>query len=266
MEYIYAKRLKDPEKAARHRRLAGDAARRMRRLKKAGGSADPAMLRRPLTSDQTPTAPSAPLPESESPPDPPDRCPPLSRAVVVVSGLPRAGTSMVMQMLQAGGLPVLADEDRQADEDNPRGYFEYEPVKRLRQDNAWLDQARGKAVKVIAPLLDSLKPGVAYGVLMVERDLDEILQSQERMLARQARSGSELSGSRLKAIYRKQLRQIKRMLSENHVATLFLDHRLCVTDPAAASDRINAFFGGCLDASAMARAVDPTLYRQRRPA
>ena len=110
--------------------------------------------------------------------------PPLSESLIVVTGLPRSGTSMLMQMLAAGGVAVLSDELRTADEDNPRGYLEFEPVKNLLKDSHWLFEARGKAIKIIAPLLSALPPGLPCRVILCERDLDEVLDSQERMLLR----------------------------------------------------------------------------------
>ena len=104
--------------------------------------------------------------------------------LIVVTGLPRSGTSMLMQMLAAGGVGVLSDGLRAADEDNPRGYLEFEPVKNLLKDSKWLFEARGKAVKIVAPLLAALPPGLPCRVILCERDLDEVLDSQERMLAR----------------------------------------------------------------------------------
>src|SRR5512134_4034770 len=103
--------------------------------------------------------------------------------ITVVTGLPRAGTSLVMQMLVAGGVPILVDGARPADADNPRGYLEFAPVKRLREDASWLPRARGRAVKVVVPLVCDLPPSERYRVLLVERDVREVLASQRTMLA-----------------------------------------------------------------------------------
>jgi len=101
-----------------------------------------------------------------------------SEAITIVSGLPRSGTSMMMKMLEAGGLPVLTDEIRTADADNPRGYYEFERVKQIETDNAWLPEARGKAVKMIAALLKHLPPDYRYRVIFMQRKMEELsLQS-----------------------------------------------------------------------------------------
>ena len=119
------------------------------------------------------------------------------RFVTVVSGLPRSGTSLMMQMLAAGGVELLIDQIRRADADNPRGYFELEAVKRTRQDASWLDDAAGKAVKVIHLLLRDLPDDREYRVVMMSRDLDEVLASQQAMLARSGKKGANLPPERL---------------------------------------------------------------------
>src|SRR5438445_13894335 len=104
--------------------------------------------------------------------------------IIIVSGLPRSGTSVMMQMLENGGVEVLTDNLRTADTDNPRGYYELEPVKRIKRDASWLPQTRGKAFKMVSQLLYDLPPGESYRIIFMERDLDEVLASQEKMLRR----------------------------------------------------------------------------------
>ena len=131
-------------------------------------------------------------PENESTfnarPGPPPEDP--SRDIVIVTGLPRSGTSMLMQVLVAGGINPLVDAHRPADVDNPRGYFEYEPATRLRQDDSWVPLARGKVVKLVLPLIPSLPPGESYRLVVIQRDLGEVLDSQRRMLDRLGREGA----------------------------------------------------------------------------
>ena len=114
--------------------------------------------------------------------------------IVVVSGLPRSGTSLMMQMLEAGGLPILMDDRRPADADNPRGYYEFQPVKTLDKDNSWMAQAEGKAVKVVSLLLYHLPPGHDYKVLFMERTIAEVLASQTAMLKRLQPTAAPPSG------------------------------------------------------------------------
>jgi len=199
--------------------------------------------------------------------------PPLGEDVLVVSGLPRSGTSMLMQMLEAGGMTILTDRVRTADEDNPKGYFEFEKSKKLLRDQSWLAEARGKALKVVAPLICSLPAGYNYRVLLMERDYDEILASQAKMIARRMESGqaepidnSAERHARLRREYARIISQTRTVLrNRSSVKLLELCHEDIVRDPAQAAVTINAFSGGSLDISAMASAVDSSLHRNRHP-
>ncbi len=191
---------------------------------------------------------------------------PLSESLIVVTGLPRSGTSMLMQMLAAGGMGVLTDELRAPDEDNPRGYLEFEPVKNLLNDSKWLSESRGKAIKIIAPLLVALPPGSACRVILCERDLDEVLDSQERMLLRRNRVLAATPERRglLKAEYMRTLGRLKAMLSRRlHTRLLEIEYRIAISDPLVTAERMNSFLGGGLDVAKMAAAVEPTLHRNR---
>ena len=114
----------------------------------------------------------------------------MDQEIIVVSGLPRSGTSLMMQMLAAGGVEVVTDHVRTADTDNPRGYYEFELVKKIKQDASWLPEARGKAVKMVSQLLYDLPAGEKYRIIFLERDLDEVLVSQEKMLERLGRTAA----------------------------------------------------------------------------
>jgi hypothetical protein len=186
--------------------------------------------------------------------------------VVVVSGLPRSGTSMMMQMLRAGGLEPWTDGVRQADEDNPAGYLECEQVKRLAEDSAWVRQARGRAVKVVSRLLHCLPADEEYRVLFMQRDLNEVLASQRAMLRRQRRP-VEVDDGRLAGIFASHLRQVEEWLAtQPQIQTLWIDHRQAIAEPLAVANRVAGFLGRPLDVAAMARVVDPRLYRQRAEA
>lgn len=184
--------------------------------------------------------------------------------ITVVSGLPRSGTSMMMQMLHAGGHPCLTDERRTADADNPRGYFEYEKVKQLRTDCSWLPEAEGKAVKIIAQLLSPLPTELDYRIIFMRRELDEVIASQNRMLARQGRGGGALSDERLCEIFDQQLRQIEKLLADRNIPTLYVPHRAVIEEPTTIAQQVKEFLGLDLDLSAMVRVVDGDLYRQRQ--
>ena len=187
---------------------------------------------------------------------------PVNQTLVIVTGLPRSGTSMMMQMLNAGGLPVLSDGERMADENNPKGYFEYTPATQLRRNSSWVPDAKGFVVKIVAQLLWHLPRGEEfnYRVVFMNRDLSEVLASQEKMLAR---LGQASTSGNLQKVFSKQLTQVFRFLNARKIPTLSVDYPRCINDPATVADEINAFFDGALDVEAMAAAVDPSLYRNQ---
>jgi hypothetical protein len=188
------------------------------------------------------------------------------RPIVVVSGLPRSGTSMAMQMLEAGGLPVLADAVRQPDESNPKGYFELEGVKRLHEDAGalWLAQAPGHAVKIVSPLLTWLPETHAYRVVFMRRDLREIVRSQIELLAARGESSSAEDPARMMAAYTEHLAQVARFLTRRSCfTTLDVEYARVLQDPLREARRLSTFLGGRLDPGKMAAIVDARLYRQR---
>jgi len=184
--------------------------------------------------------------------------------ITIVSGLPRSGTSMAMQMLVAGGVQALTDAARAADVDNPRGYLEFERVKALREDKVWVADAVGKCVKVIHLLLPELPLPFSYRVIFLRRSLDEVVRSQAKMLERSGRSGGGLSADRLKAMYETQLKSVDAWLAvQPNFAVLRVDHADFIRVPRAVASAVDAFVGGGLDVAAMAAAVDPSLHRNR---
>jgi hypothetical protein len=188
--------------------------------------------------------------------------------IVVVSGLPRSGTSMLMKMLEAGGLSVVTDGQRTADEDNPKGYFEVERIKSLAQesDRRWLAGARGKAIKVISYLLRSLPSQFNYRVVFVRRDIDEVLASQNKMLARRGET-DDTPPERMRELFEKDVGRARHMLAhEAQFETLEVQYTAILARPLEEARRIAGFVGGGLDVEAMAAAVDPGLYRNRASA
>ena len=183
--------------------------------------------------------------------------------VTVVSGLPRSGTSMLMQMLAAAAYPCLTDGVRRADADNPHGYFEYEQVKRIRQDRTWLPEAKGKAVKIIAQLIPFLSPQFGYRVIFMDRNISEVLASQRKMLQRQGKSGGNLSDVELGKIFERQVCEVKRVLAQRNIPTLGVAYSEAVQRPVEIAEKVQAFLGEDLDVCAMAAAIAPNPYRQR---
>lgn len=184
--------------------------------------------------------------------------------VTIVSGLPRSGTSMMMQLLEAGGLPALTDNIRRADEDNPRGYYEFEAVKQVREDASWLDEAQGKVVKMVYRLLYDLPSDRTYRVIFMRRSLDEVIASQEEMLRRQGKESAEVGQAQLAAMYRRQLKDVETWLRDQPVfSVLYVDYHDVLQRPETVVEKINQFLGGSLDTAAMLRVPDRSLYRQR---
>lgn len=187
--------------------------------------------------------------------------------IVVVSGLPRSGTSMMMRMLEAGGVPPLEDGVRTADESNPKGYFEFERVKELDKpqgDVAWLPAARGKAVKVISFLLTWLPETCNYQVIFMQRDLDEVLASQQQMLSRRGESGADIDIPQSRLVFQSHLTQVERfMAARSCFETLYVSYREAVVAPEATAAAVARFLGRSMDTAAMAKAVEASLYRNR---
>ncbi len=213
--------------------------------------------------------------------------------ITIVSGVPRSGTSLMMRMLEAGGLPVLTDDHRPADLDNPRGYYEYEPVKFTGQDASWVDLAEGRAVKVIYKLLEALPADRDYQVLFMQRHLKEVVASQNRMLERlaQASSGRHAGAAppggrqveasagrgpgntgshimvdehRLVGMLASQVAQCRAWLAgQPRFRVLYVNYNQLIATPDVWVHDIVQFCGGRLDAAGMRSVIDPNLYRRR---
>ncbi|MCG2768726.1 MAG: sulfotransferase [Anaerolineae bacterium] len=187
------------------------------------------------------------------------------KAVTVVSGLPRSGTSLMMKMLESGGMEVLIDNVRQVDEDNPQGYYEFEKVKQIKEDQAWLEDARGKVVKMVSALLKHLPGDHAYKVIFMRRKMEEILASQKRMLVRREEPTDKASDEAMAAWFHKHLKKVEAWLaSQPNIDVIYVSYNETLEDPVQQAKRVNQFLGNALDEEKMVGVVDPTLYRQRR--
>ncbi|MEM7409529.1 MAG: sulfotransferase [Myxococcota bacterium] len=187
--------------------------------------------------------------------------------LVVVSGLPRSGTSMMMRMLEAGGVPILSDGEREADVDNPKGYFELERIKDLENetDKSYLQAGRGKAVKAISFLIKDLPDDNDYRVIFMRRDLDEVLASQKKMIDRLDQGDTSAEDEAMREAFRNDIVRV-RLYCRNHenFELIEVHYKQAVEDPAAVAQEVNAFLDGKLDETAMREAVDASLYRNRR--
>lgn len=186
--------------------------------------------------------------------------------IIIVSGLPRSGTSLMMSALQAGGIPLLTDGMRKADPSNPKGYYEYEAVKKLPSGKTdWLPSARGKAVKVISALLQFLPEGFHYQLIFMERNLEEILASQQSMLER---SGIEEAGVPSNEVLRREfqghLEAVRSWLqTQDWIDVCYISYNQILRQPVRIFSQVSEFLGAPLDIAAMAQIVDPSLYREQ---
>ena len=182
--------------------------------------------------------------------------------IVIVSGLPRSGTSLMMQMLASGGIEPLTDQIRQADTDNPRGYFEFERVKKIKEDKTWFPSARGKAVKMISQLLYELPKTESYKVIFMRRDMDEIIASQERMLQR--RGNAIPDRAMIKEALNTHLEKLFSWLqNQEHLDFIQINFNQLVRTPEQLIQPLSHFLPCPLDVEEALKAIDPTLYRNR---
>ncbi|MEQ9498872.1 MAG: sulfotransferase domain-containing protein [Deltaproteobacteria bacterium] len=188
----------------------------------------------------------------------------MSEPITIVSGLPRSGTSLMMRMLEAAGLGVVSDGERAADDDNPRGYYELERVKKLPDDVGWLPECEGKAVKVISRLMMMLpEGGYRYRVIFMRRNLDEILRSQKKMLERRGEDES-FEDAEMKKNFILHVGEIEAFVAgRDDFEVLFVNYNRLMSDPAKQIQRVAEFLGRGDRIDDMTAVVEPGLYRQR---
>ncbi len=185
---------------------------------------------------------------------------------VVVSGLPRSGTSMIMKMLEAGGQMILTDNVRQADANNPNGYYEFERVKKLKEgDFEWLSDSKGKVVKIITGLIMQLPSDHQYKIIFMERMMKEVLSSQKKMLGRLGKDEGRVADEKMAKIYHEHLKQVNAWLTkQQNIKVLYVNYNAMLDDPLASLEKVNEFLGGGLNVNAMAGVVNKELYRERK--
>jgi len=185
--------------------------------------------------------------------------------IIVVSGLPRSGTSLMMMMLDAAGIPPMQDFVREADADNPKGYYEYERVKKLPDgDTKWVGKAKGKAVKVISMLLEHLPTKYQYDVILMRRDIEEILASQRKMLERRGEDPDKVSDQEIGELFEKHFNHVLSWVQkQKHIRFVEVSYNQLLASPEEEISKVNQFLGGNLDEQVMLNKIDPNLYRQR---
>lgn len=184
--------------------------------------------------------------------------------ITVVSGLPRSGTSLMMNMLEKAGIPPMQDGIREADIDNPKGYYEFEQVKKIAEDKSFLPACKGKAVKMISRLLVELPPGYVYKVIWMRRNIDEIIASQKKMLVRRGTYDASVKDDDVRRML---LRHVEKTLTwvkaHDYLDMIFVNYNKLLADPSEGIAQLAAFLGAHLDTAAMRSAIDPSLYRNK---
>ena len=186
----------------------------------------------------------------------------LYNVITIVSGLPRSGTSMMMKMLDAGGLDAITDNVRKADVDNPKGYYEFEIVKKIKDDSSWIAGTQGKAFKMVAPLLRYLPNEFQYQIIFMRRDMKEMLESQNKMLKRLGQPSHDFSDEKLAELFTKQLGELEPWLNQQeNVRVLHVTYNEVLAEPVDQIRRVAEFIEQDLDTRNMLDIVDPSLYR-----
>ncbi|MEE9494505.1 MAG: alkaline phosphatase family protein [Gammaproteobacteria bacterium] len=255
LAYIYKNRLYNPTMANHHKQLAKEARKTIRKHRQTLFSIDD--VSEQGVTDLSDTISFEDILQTDTDIQ-------AEETIIIVSGLPRSGTSMMMQMLEAGGLSLLTDNTRRPDSHNQKGYYEYEPVKSMAKDIQWLDNAKGKGIKIIAQLLPQLGTRYQYRIIFMERPLSEIINSQKKMLVQSGKTGAHISDLTLASTYKKQITDIRKTLEkhEGKIQTLSINYHETLIQPKTVAEKVNHFLGKTLNETAMAKAVEPALHHQ----
>jgi hypothetical protein len=187
----------------------------------------------------------------------------MDQIITIVSGLPRSGTSLMMQMLDRGGMEVVTDDIRTADEDNPKGYYEFEKVKKIKEDSSWLKNTRGKVFKMVSMLLYDLPSDEKYKIIFMKRNMKEILASQRKMLERLNKE-SDTDDDEMGELLTVHLNKTYNWLDQQeHIDVYYISYNDLMENPLKQAETINQFLGMKLDAEKMAEVIDKSLYRNR---
>ncbi len=188
----------------------------------------------------------------------------ISESLIIVTGLPRSGTSMMMKMLHAGGMDVVTDNIRKPDEDNPEGYYEFEKVKKIKEDASWLNGVGGKVVKMASALLYDLPTDKNYRLIFMKRNLEEVLLSQRKMLERMG-TEDNIDDEEMRRLFCKHLEEIEGWLSgQQNMEVLYMDYNDILRNPRENVQIVNDFLDSILDTDKMIEIVDDSLYRNRK--
>ncbi|MFM6935543.1 MAG: sulfotransferase domain-containing protein [Flavobacteriales bacterium] len=180
--------------------------------------------------------------------------------ITLVTGIPRSGTSLMMQLCQAANDDIYCDAIRQEDINNPKGYFELEAVKGIVKDQSFLQNAEGKTIKIVAPLVTFIDLSFNYRVIFMLRDLDEVLSSQEKMLGKDQQDQRE----KLKSVYQLHIEKSRKFLSANHIPFLEMEHRQLFLEPEQSLKQLIDFCEWDVTVEQLKKVIDGSLYRNRK--
>lgn len=187
----------------------------------------------------------------------------MNDTITIVSGLPRSGTSLMMQMLDKGGMDAITDSIRAADESNPKGYYEFEKVKKIKNDSSWLRDTRGKAFKMVSMLLWDLPSDEKYKIVFMKRNMNEILASQRKMLEKLKKESGpddDKMGELLTAHLNKTYVWLKQ---QENIDVLYISYNDLIADPLRGAEAVAGFLEINLDIAKMVEVIDKSLYRNR---
>ena len=179
--------------------------------------------------------------------------------IIVVTGLPRSGTSLMMQILAKSNLPILSDGKRESDINNPEGYYELEAVKGIVRDNSFLNEAKGKVVKIVAPLPTFMNKNLKYKVVFMRRDMDQILRSQEKMLEKDQASERE----KFRTIYEFHLKKTYQFFKDNSIPFIDINYSKLIEQPEVELAILKDFCSLNCDVNDLIEVVKPELYRNK---
>jgi len=184
--------------------------------------------------------------------------------IIVVTGLPRSGTSLMMQILQSMGIKLFIDKHRAPDQSNPKGYFEHELVKTIERNNFWIKDAKGKAIKIVSPLLMYLPVNINYKIIFMNRLLDEIIQSQERMLSERGKENNTINSEVLKQIFIKDLNLSRKWIAKQSQSKyLEISHSKLLENPKPELEKIKTFLDIPIDLRSTIKVIDKKLYQAK---
>jgi predicted AlkP superfamily phosphohydrolase/phosphomutase/tetratricopeptide (TPR) repeat protein len=187
-----------------------------------------------------------------------------NESIIIVSGLPRSGTSLMMQILDKAGMTLFTDNSRIPDDNNPKGFFEHEAVKRLARDNTWLKETKGKVVKIIAPLLFALPEKFIYKIIFMNRNIHEVILSQQKMLTSEGRAKEGTFSISLNNSFSNILKKVENWRERSHhVEILYIEHKELIKNPVIEINKVKQFLDFEVSAQELSKIIDRNLYRSK---